>query len=85
MALARAEAVVEALDGLSPTIFPNESADLVVLVKFQDPAVEKVGTKTVSMVEAETVDTDGESTVTIQIMDKNEVGLNGFVTLTIDR
>ena len=84
MALARAEAVVEALDGLSPTIFPNESADLVVLVKFQDPAVEKVGTKTVSMVEADTVDTDGESTVTIQIMDTNEVGLNGFVTLTID-
>ena len=59
-------------------------ADIAVRVEFQAAAVEKVDGKTVSSVKPGTVDNDGTSEVKIQVQDSNEVGLNGFITLTID-
>ena len=54
------------------------------LVKFQDPAVEKVDDATFSKVTPGRVSASGVSIVTLGINDKNKVGLNGFATLTID-
>ena len=83
IAIANAEAVVDAVDG-NPQRFPNFGANFAVLVKFQSAAVEKIDDKTVSKVVTTTVSSKGESTVTITVKDGNEVGLNGFADLAID-
>ena len=59
-------------------------ADLVILVRFQDPPAEKSsdGT-TLSEVDSDPVDASGKTDVTVRIKDANGVGLNGFATLTI--
>ena len=59
-------------------------ADLVILVRFQDPPAEKSSDgMTLSKVDSDPVDASGETDVTVMIRDANDVGLNGFATLTI--
>ena len=77
VAIANAQAVVDAVDG-NPQRFPNFDANIVVLVKFQNAAVEKIDDRTISKVDTTTVSSKGESRVTITVKDGNEVGLNGF-------
>ena len=91
LSIAQARAAIEAVDATLaavgdriPQSFPNYTADVAVLVKFQDPAVEKVDDATISEVTPGRVSASGVSIVTLDINDKNKVGLNGFATLTID-
>ena len=60
-------------------------ADIVVLVRFQNPPAEKSsdGKTTLSEVEQGTVNSAGKSEVVVRVNDANNVGLNGFATLTI--
>ena len=78
-----------------PRVFTNDSgdptgtginADIVVLVRFQDPPALKSsdGKTTLSKVTGTPVNSDGVSTVTVTIKDANGVGLTGFANLAID-
>ena len=83
-AIAAAQATLAAIGDGDPQRFPNYTANVVVLVKFQDPAVEKIDADIVSKVAPGRVSSTGEAVVDVTIKDKNDVGLDGFVTLTID-
>ena len=62
------------------------NADIVVLVRFQNPPALKSsdGKTTLSSVTGKTVNSDGVSTLTVTIKDVNGVGLTGFANLAID-
>ena len=62
------------------------SADIVVLVRFQNPPALKSsdGKTTLSSVTGKSVNSDGVTTLKVIIKDVNGVGLTGFANLAID-
>ncbi len=84
LAILMAQAGLDAIDHGAPQHFMNTTANIVVLVEFQDPAVEKVGDKTVSYVTPGPIAAAGTSEVSVMVRDTNEIALNGFIDLVID-